>query len=321
MCVGAACASHTQITINPAVQPYIAFYPLPNSPALPAANTTGASDTGTFLFADPFRTSENYFTIRADHKISATDQLAATYFWDSGTLTAPDPFNEKLTGNIDKRQMASLSESHAFTGSFLNTAHVAYSRVVSDAPTTLSPIYAPTADISLGFVPNLPVGLINIGGISNFTGGLHAVGEFLFHYNSYQAYDDVYWSRGRHDIKAGFAFERLQNNQMGTSNPNGQFNFGNFAGFLQNLPTGFNAPIGQTTSPKDLRQSVFGAYVTDNYRLSTRVTLNIGVRYELATVPTETAGRLSNLPTLTAATPNLGSPYFSNPTERNFEPR
>ena len=106
--------------------------------------------------------------------------------------------------------------------------HFGYSRVVSDAPTTLNPIYAPTADVSLGFVPNLPVGLINIGGISNFTGGLHAVGEFVFHYNSYQVYDDVYWSHGKHTLKTGFAFERLQNNQLGTSNPNGQFNFGSF---------------------------------------------------------------------------------------------
>lgn len=324
MCVagsGNPCASHTQVTVSPAVQPYIAFYPLPNSPALPAAYTTGASDTGTFLFADPFRTSENYFTIRADHKISLKDQLAATYFWDSGTLTAPDPFNEKLTGNIDKRQMASVSESHIITPALLNAVHFGYSRVVSDAPTTLSAIYAPTSDVSLGFVPSLPVGLINIGGISNFTGGLHAVGEFVFHYNSFQVYDDVYWTHGKHSIKAGFAFERLQNNQLGTSNPNGQFNFGNFAGFLQNQPTGFNAPLGQTTSPKDLRQSVFGGYVADDYHLFPNLTLNLGLRYELATVPTETAGRLSNLPTLTAATPNTGSPYFSNPTERNFEPR
>src|ERR1017187_1939914 len=133
MCVGTTCASHTQVTVSPAVQPYIAFYPLPNLPALPAAYTTGTSDTGTYSFADPFRTSENYFTIHADHKLSATDQLAATYFWDSGKLTAPEAFNEKLTGNIDKRQMASVSESHTFTAALLNTFHFGYSRVVSDA--------------------------------------------------------------------------------------------------------------------------------------------------------------------------------------------
>ena len=108
MCVasgGVTCASHTQVTIAPAVQPYIAFYPLPNSPALPAANTTGASDTGTFLFADPFRTSENYFTIRMDHKLTAKDQLAGTYFWDSGTLTAPDAFNGRWRRSANRMHL------------------------------------------------------------------------------------------------------------------------------------------------------------------------------------------------------------------------
>jgi hypothetical protein len=301
------------VTVSPAVAPYLPFYPLPNS--------TVSGDTGIFLFNDPATTSENYFTIRGDHKLSAKDQLAATYFFDSGTLSSPDAFNVKVSGNIDKRQMAAISESHIFTSNLLNTAHFGYSRVVSDAPTTLNAILPAAADVSLGFVPALPVGLINIGGISNFTGGLHAVGEFIFHYNSYQAYDDLYWTRGKHSLKAGFSFERLQNNQQGTSNPNGQFNFGSLSGFLQNQPTGFNAPIGQTTSPKDLRQSVYGGYITDDFHFMKNLTLNLGVRYELATVPTETAGRLSNLPTLTAPTPNLGSPYFSNPTEKSFQPR
>ncbi len=321
LCSGTNCSSHTQVPVNSAVVPYLAFYPLPNSPALPAAHTNGASDTGTFLFNDPFITKENYFTIRLDHKISAKDQLAGTYFWDSGSLTSPDAFNEKVTGNIDKRQMASISESHIFTTNLLNTLHVGYSRNVSDAPTTLSAIDSATSDVSLGFVPNLPVGLINIGGLSNFTGGLHAVGEFVFHYSSYQVYDDVYWTHGKHAVKAGFSFERLQNNQLGTSNPNGQFNFASISGFLTNQPTGFNAPLGQTTSPKDLRQSVYGGYISDDYHVAHNLTLNLGVRYEMATVPTETAGRLANLPTLTASSPNLGSPYFSNPTTRNFAPR
>jgi hypothetical protein len=147
------------------------------------------------------------------------------------------------------------------------------------------------------------------------------VGEYRFHFNSYQAYENLYWNHGKHAIKTGFAFERLQNNQLGTSNPNGQFNFSSWAGFLQNQPTGFNAPLGQTTSPKDLRQSVYAGYVTDDYHVARNLTVSVGVRYEFATVPKETANRLSNLPSLTAATPNLGSPFFQNPTEKNFAPR
>lgn len=318
---GIPCASHTQIAVPAAMAPYIALYPLPNSPTLPAAGTTGASDTGVFLFADPFTTAENYALVRVDHTLRQSDQLSGTWFMDRGKFSAPDAFNEKITGNVLNRQMASVAESHIFTPHVINSVRFGYSRVFSDAPTTLSALNPAMSDPSLGFVPTLPVGLINIGGLSNFTGGLGAVGEFRFHYNSYQVYDDLYWIRGKHSLKVGFAFERLQNNQQGTSNPNGQYNFGSWAGFLQNLPTGFNSPIGQTTSPKDLRQSVVAGYVADDYHILRNLTLNLGVRYEFATVPTETAGRLSNLPTLTAATPALGSPYFSNPTKTNFAPR
>jgi hypothetical protein len=119
----------------------------------------------------------------------------------------------------------------------------------------------------------------------------------------------------------GFAFERLQNNQLGTSNPNGQYIFSSLQTFLTNNPTSFNAPLAQGVSPRDLRQSVFGGYVEDNYRVSSNLTLNLGVRYEPVTVPTETANRLANLRNLTDTSPHLGSPYFQNASFKNIAPR
>jgi hypothetical protein len=319
------CTSHTTVPVSAAVAPFLPLFPLPNAPALAAGSTagpTGSSDTGTFLFGDPFNTVENYFAIRADHKISGGDQFAASYFYDNGSYTAPDAFNFKVQGNILHRQATSISETHIFTPALLNTLHLGFSRVFSDAPTTLNAINPSASNTSLGFLPNLPVGLITVGsGVTGFVGGLHAVGEYKFNYNSYQIYDDLFWTHGKHAIKTGFSYERLQNNQLGTANPNGQWTFGSLSGFLQNQPTGFTSPIGQTTSPKDLRQSVAAGYVMDDYHFLHNLTINLGVRYEMATVPTETAGRLSNLPTLTAASPNLGSPFFSNPTLKDFAPR
>lgn len=309
------CAGHTQVTVNPAVAPYLTFYPLPSVD--PGPN----SDTGSFLFNDPFTSHENYFTIRADHRISDKDSLTGTYFYDNGNLTSPDPFNVRVTGNLAKRQLATIGESHAFNANLLNSIKFGYSRVISDAPTTLAAINPAVGDVNLGFVPSLPVGLINIGGIANFQGGLHATGEFIFHLNSYQVYDDVYLTRGKHALKMGFAFERLQNNQLGTSNPNGQYIFSSLQNFLTNNPTSFNAPLAQGVSPRDLRQSVFGGYIEDNYRVSSNLTLNLGVRYEPVTVPTETANRLANLRSLTDISPHLGSPYFQNASFKNIAPR
>jgi hypothetical protein len=51
------------------------------------------------------------------------------------------------------------------------------------------------------------------------------------------------------------------------------------------------------------------------------VTVNLGLRYEMATVPTEVQGKLTTLRNIRDATPHLGDPLFSNPTLRNFEPR
>jgi hypothetical protein len=312
---GNPCASHTQVPVNAAVAPYLTFYPLPSID--PGPN----SDTGSFLFNDPFTTHENYFTIRGDDRISDKDSLTGTYFYDNGNLVSPDNFNVRITGNLAKRQLATIGESHVFNANLLNSAKFGYSRVVSDAPTTLSAINPAAADTSLGFVPGLPVGLINIGGIANFQGGLHATGEFLFHLNSYQFYDDVYLTRGKHALKMGFAFERSQNNQLGTSNPNGQYIFSSLQTFFTNNPTSFNAPLAQGVSPRDLRQSVYGGYIQDNYRFSSNLTLNLGVRYEPVTVPTETANRLANLRNLTDPSPHLGSPYFQNASFKNIAPR
>jgi len=49
--------------------------------------------------------------------------------------------------------------------------------------------------------------------------------------------------------------------------------------------------------------------------------VNMGLRYEMVTVPTEINGKLANLRSLSDAAPHLGDPFFSNPTTKNFEPR
>jgi hypothetical protein len=310
---GGQLANGSTVAVDPRVVPFLALYPLPNGAV------TG--DTGVFTLASTATTREDFFTTRADHTFSPHDSLFGTYMFDDGRTTSPDAFNDKLVATLSRRQAAILGETHTFSPALTNAATIGFSRVVSEAPKTISAINPVAADTSLGFIAGNPVGLINVTGLTNFPGGLGAVGEYDFHFNSYQIYDDLYAIKGAHQLRFGASVERIQDNQLGKSNPTGQYIFGSVAAFLTNQPSTFNAPIGGVISPRDMRQTVAGVYVLDDWRVAHNLTLNLGLRYEPASVPTEATGKITTLPSLTAPAPRLGSPYFSNATKRNFEPR
>src|SRR5882724_474711 len=82
-----------------------------------------------------------------------------------------------------------------------------------------------------------------------------------------------------------------------------------------------SAAIPSAISERGFRQTIVGTYLQDDWRWRPNVTFNLGLRYEMATVPTEVQGKLTVLRHLTDAQPHLGDPLFSNPTLRNFEPR
>jgi hypothetical protein len=301
------------VTVDPKVEPYLALYPLPNGPV--------EGDTGNFTLATPQDTNEDFFTSRADWTIGKSDSLFGTYMFDNGKTEGPDSFDNNIIGTLSRRQAAVLEETHSFHAHMANTARLGFSRVLSDAPKSLAAINPVAADTSLGFLPGQPVGVITNSELSQFPGGLGAVGEFDFHYNSYQFYDDAFATLGTHSLKFGFAFEDIRDNELGKTSPLGDFLFGSLSAFLQDQPTSFNAPIGSGITPRNLRQSIYAGYIMDDWRARPNLTVNLGLRYEAATVPSEVQGKLSNLPSLTSTTPRLGNPFFSNPTKRDFEPR
>ncbi|MGI8743281.1 MAG: TonB-dependent receptor domain-containing protein [Bryobacteraceae bacterium] len=306
-------ASGQTVVVDPKVRPYLALYPLPNGAI------TG--DTGVFNLATQQTTREDFFTTRVDHRISSKDSLFGTYMFDDGNTTSPDSFNAKVVATFSRRQAAILEATHIFSPVLLNSLRFGFSRVVSDAPKTVSAINPLAADTSLGFLPGVPVGLINVTPLTNFAGGLGAVGEYAFHYNSLQLYDDAFLTKGTHAFKFGVSIERLRDNKIGKANPTGQFIFGSISDFLTNKPTSFNSPVGGVITPRGIRDTIVGLYFQDDWRVTSNLTVNLGLRYETASVPSEVNGKLSNLASLTDTVPRLGSPYFSNPTRLNFEPR
>jgi outer membrane receptor protein involved in Fe transport len=303
--------------IDKAVIPYLGFYPLPN------AGLVGNGDTGNFNTSGVERLTENYVTAKVDHHFSDRDSFGGSWFYDNAPLTQPDSLVDVLTENFTRRQMIGLEETHIFSASLVNTARLGFSRVRAKVTAPVSALNPLAKDPSLGAIPGRFAPALNVPGLVTMTGSLGSVSADILTWNSFQFYDDAFLTRGTHSLKFGFAFEHMQNDEFsGGVPPNGQFNFPSLAGFLLNQPTSVNLDDQATTKPINVRQTLFGAYIHDDWRVRPNLTLNLGLRYEPTTVPTEANNTFAVLTSLTspAETP-VKAFWGKNQTLLNFQPR
>jgi hypothetical protein len=294
---------------------FLAFFPLPNGALVNA-------DVGKLAVPINQSTSENFFTIRVDRKISEKDSIFGTYLFDKTPYTAPDAYGNVLLGDTTFRQVVAIEESHTFSSNFVNSVRFGFNRDFVNNTSPVAAINPLASDTSYGAVPGQNAPIINIGGGPTLmAGGLTATPLYHYRWNAFQGFDDAFLTKGRHSLKFGVAFERDQDNQLTAGGLPGNWTFGSLENFLINQPSKFTATLPGFESGRSMRQSILGVYAQDDWRVRSNLTLNLGLRYEMSTVPTEVNGKLSNLINVTDATPHLGDPFFLNPTTRNFEPR
>ena len=303
---------------------YLPFWPR-------ATSTPAGSDLGSFTFSAQRVVSENFATVHVDDKLSDKDSLAATYLGDITPYSAPDQLDAVLLNTRTNRQIGILGETHIFNSSVTNSARFGFSRDAARNNVGLSAINPLAKDPSLAAVPGQFASQVVVQGPTQFTGGLGANGPGQFHWNSFQGYDDAFWTHGTHSIKFGAAVERMQLNMNQLSESSGTFTFKSLSDFLTNQPHKFTA--AQSANPREgLRQSLFGLYIQDDWRARPNLTLNLGLRWEMTTVPTEVQGKLATLFNLfsdalphcaTVVTGNCagGGPLLPNTTLHNFDPR
>ncbi len=150
--------------------------------------------------------------------------------------------------------------------------------------------------------------------------------------NLHQINDNVTWSRGAHSIKFGFDFRNVRLFRGAANTPRGNLNFNGdiagtgFAAFLLGYPSATGTPEGLPLT--ETRQNRVAGYITDDWKASRKLTLNLGVRWEYNTAAVDIKGlwrslslteRTNGLPTVI---PNIGTEYaFYKPSKKQFLPR
>ena len=309
--------SPTTITVSPLVTPFLPFYPEPN------AGLVGNGDTGFFKGSGVARLNENYATVRGDHKISDKDSLAASWFYDRAPLTQPDALLDVIHELFTSRQMGSIEETHVFSLTLVNTIRGGYSRVQGLIDQPVSATNPLAADPSLAAIPGRFAPSLSVPGLTQMNGALGSPSFNAQTWNSFQFYDDAFLTRGTHSLKFGFAAERMQYDDLSAAGRNGTFSFPSLAGFLLDQPSSVILPDPAATKVVGSRQTLFGLYLQDDWRWRPNLTVNLGLRYEPVTLPTEAHGGFGVLKSLYSISETIPveHPWSRNQTLRNFEPK
>jgi hypothetical protein len=324
----AACpdiAPLSSVTISPYIAPFLALQPLPNVP-------TPAGSLASYDYSAPSTASENYGQIRIDQNFSTSDTLFGRYTIDNGTFdNATTSEAVSSTGNnypqfgllgTTRNQWLTLSENHIFSASVLNTVRFSFSRthtVGSDIRNGL-----PNNNFGPPIITGHPIGLLSIGG-SN--GGSYTefgpAGDYPQTFNLQNVYtlsDDITWTRGNHAFKFGTLLNRWNVGTQPTPSVNGFLVFPSFANFLLSEPqlVEFATPGSQYN--RFYIYNTIGFYGQDDWRVTSRLSVNLGLRYEFMTTPRELHGLQSRV--LNDFTdPFTVGPIMANNTTHDFSPR
>ena len=315
--------------LNSAAVNYFNAYPVPN-----VVGTVNGTQNNYRTIRRQI-THYDTFDVRVDWNATARDVIFARFAYDQSDFTRTSEFANLPAGfasgaNTARGRGPALGYTHVFTPNVLNEFRAGYNRYTfTNAPVfSGTPISANLGIVNANRNANLGGGAL-IGGNGNleYTGdyGLYAVPE-----NTYQLLDSVSWGHGRHAFKFGGNAIRRDVSFFRPIAGKGFFNIGqgDFTGYEPSeLLVGFidNYSIGAQTGFFGTRNYEIGMFAQDDWKVNQKLTLNLGIRYDIITYPTEMHNRQSalnvNTGTIDLAGVNGVPRSLVNTDYTNFAPR
>jgi hypothetical protein len=261
---------------------------------------------GRFSGSTPSRYEENQFNANIDYRIGDKDNLAAKFFFFNSpqTLVLPSFLgggpNVPGFGNrqINNGRLFSLQYVHIFSPTLINEVRAGYNFIRVDAFPQ-----EPVNDADVGIrrtnaaaFPGLP--LIRVApAAGGFVIGTSPTIDVLATSPSTTIADTISITRGKHAIRAGVEARYSENNYTLNFFTRGQIDFLSFNNFLTG--TTFVSIFGSGVGDRSLRAIDTNFFVQDDWKISPKLTVNLGLRYELDLPPYDTRGRIATFdPTL-----------------------
>lgn len=301
------------INLHPAIPAYLeTLFPRANGRSLGG----GAAE---YLFSERQPTDEHFFQGRVDHRISGTDSLFLRMTHDRGDVDRIPADKPPISIIIEgtRNTYITAEHQHIFSSTVMNTFRAGLNRSVSLADNRRT-IEIPS---SMSWIPGDPFGYLTVRGmVTEMAGDFRLPRDDKL--NNWQFANSLILTKGRQSMRAGFQMQYMQFDQHTTSQVGGIVNFANLESFLQGraISVDFAVP-GKIDPDRRYRQWLFGVFLQDDIRISSRLSANLGLRYEFVTVPTEADGKISNLQNVNDRELTVGPPWHNNPSLRNLAPR
>ena len=271
-------------SINPISQNLLQYFPEPN--------------VGTNLYSASGEINNNYnqFGIKIDDYLTSRDNLNFRYsFYQSSDLNPLSPQGASVpgfpVGSDQRAQNFVAQETHTFTPTLVGVLRFSFLR--NKLLDSQSQVHTPPSSLGFQYASSLPIAegppFIQISGYTNI--GNPITGPRNTYENLYNISGATSWSRGKHLFKFGGGYQYQQINVTQGIATNGFFVFAPFpvtdafASFLSGTPVVFLQGLGNFT--RHIRGNELNFYAQDTYKVSPRVTLNFGLRYDLPMPNTE----------------------------------
>jgi len=300
-CNGSAPSGCVAVPVDHRVEQFLALLAPPNG----ADNRDG---TGDLITANEGSTTENLGIVRVDHNFSNSHSVFARYMIDDSSsmvpyvATPPGTFAPGFpTLHQARNQYFTVQDRSNLGPEILNELRFGINRT-----TASTSIVDTHPGLSISLVPGRPLGTIDIAGMSLVGNSpIFPLGDFS---TVYQVQDQLSSTIHRHTLKFGAQFRRIQSNGPLDFGVNGIYTFQDLSPFglqaqsknpaleffLEALPLSYvGVDPSNSDSNRDYRQSVVSGFAQDFFRATSRLSVNVGLRYDFYSNPTEAHGRMS----------------------------